>query len=94
MGMSNAQRHRNAPLVNNVAVPMMNEFVGQISQGTPPNDTGVSNNQAGFMNGRSSSTGTTFPGNVARGPRWSDACDVPRVRFVDRIGTDQFIQQS
>ena len=96
--------HRNTPRVNNVQGSMLNDFVEhsapvgnfnteQIAQGNSWYDTGLVNNQRGIINGRTVSAGHSFPGNVKRGTNWSDVCDVPRVRFVDRLGTDQFQQQ-
>lgn len=94
--------YQNTPLVN-VPGSQMNNFVGQstpirnnntvqVSQGNPWYDTGLVNNQYGILDGRTIPARPSFPGIVKREVNWSNVCDSP-IRFVDGLGTDQFIQQ-
>ena len=65
----------------------------QASPGTSWYGERFANNERGILNGQTNSSRTSIPSNVKWGSNWSEGCDLPRVRFVDRIGTDQFIQQ-
>ena len=77
MDALNREHQRNTQFVSNAPGVVERNRVGQY---------------ADIINGRDNSTGTSYPGNANRGPSWSEVCHPPRVRFVDRIGVDQFIQ--
>ena len=106
MDAFNAEHLRNTQFVSNAPGTVERNRIGQygpvgtfnadlLSLRTPWNSTESANNvdrQADIINGRDNYTGTSYPGNANRGPSWSEVCHPPRVRFVDRIGADQFIQ--
>ena len=104
MATSNTDTYCNLPARNYVPSTLMKNSVAQsalmgnfntfqASPGTSWYGERFANNERGILNGQTNSSRTSIPSNVKWGSNWSEGCDLPRVRFVDRIGTDQFIQQ-
>ena len=102
--ISDERQHRNIPIARNEPDTLMQTFSGPyesrriLNEGpvryydVPYHGSGFVNEQVS-INGRTNSPGTRYPGNVTRGPIWGDVYDSPRVRFDDRIGVDQYLQQ-
>jgi hypothetical protein len=104
VGTFGVDRQHNTPFGSNAPPHVMNNDVGQSSTIRTSNsqpvslsnqwyDTGFANNLTGINDGQTNSAGVSIPSILKRGPNWSDARNLPRVTFVDRLGADQFIQQ-
>ena len=87
--ITDERQHRTIPIGRNEPDTLMQSFSGPYESRRILNEGPVRYYDVPYPN----STGTRYPNNVSRGPIWGDVYDSPRVRFDDRIGVDQYLQQ-